>query len=106
MTAPRGLGAEAKRAYDNASAAIADLGYRAEDFEDAIVRFARSADLGATLRRGWYARGRPVLAPGGSGQPRPHPVPGEIRAAEAHSAMLGASLLLDPMSRAKAGRAR
>src|SRR5215207_1293474 len=47
----------------------------AEDYEDAIVRFARSTDLVATLRRDWQALGCPVLAPGGAGQPRPHPLP-------------------------------
>jgi hypothetical protein len=106
MTAPSGLDTEGKRAYANAVAAIVALGYRAEDYEDAIVRYARSTDLVATLRRDWQALGSPVLAPGGAGQPRPHPLPGEIRDAEAHSAALGDALLLSPMARAKAGRAR
>jgi hypothetical protein len=106
MTAPRGLETEGKRAYANAVAAIAGLGYEPQPFEDAIIRYARSTDLVATLRSDWQALGSPVLAPGGAGQPRPHPLVKEIRDSEAHTAALGDALLLSPMARAKAGRAR
>lgn len=104
MEPPRGLEAEGRRAYEGAVATLDKLGHDPTLYGAAIGRYARACDTLATLRRGWVARGRPVVATGSRKSPIAHPLVRAIADQERHVQMLGESLLLTPEARHKAGR--
>ena len=103
---PAGLETAGKRSFDRTVVTLTAFGERAEDFADAIERYCRAVDAASAIRRGWNARGCPVLASGAAGQPRPHPLLNELRESERHALAMSEALLLTPASRARAGRAR
>lgn len=70
---------------------------------EAAARYCRAVALERRALAEWEAEGRPMVAVGSTGQPRPHPLVGIMRDARGDAARLGASLLLDPASRARAG---
>ena len=70
---------------------------------EAAARYCRAVALERRALAAWEAEGRPMVATGSTGQPRPHPLVGIMRDARGDAARLGASLLLDPASRARAG---
>lgn len=70
---------------------------------EAVARYCRSVAMEQQAQQQWDAAGRPMTAEGSTGQPRPHPLIRIIRDARGDAARLGAALLLDPASRARAG---
>jgi len=71
-----------------------------------MERYSLANTTAERVRRAWQDEGRPaVRAATGSNPARPHPLLVALRESEAHAANLGASLLLDPASRARAQRA-
>jgi phage terminase small subunit len=104
MQAPASLSPQARESFDHAVAALTALGDDASHYADAIETFAHASERAALIRAAWEDAGRPMLR-SGSGPARAHPLVKAMQDAEVHAANLGAALLLDPASRARAQRA-
>jgi phage terminase small subunit len=104
MQAPGSLSPQARESFDHAVAALTALGDDASHYADAIERYALANATAELVRAAWEDAGRPMLR-SGAGPARSHPLVKAMQDAEVHAANLGAALLLDPASRAKAGRA-
>lgn len=82
------------------------LGERAEQYVDAVERYAFAVDMVARLRAEWAAAGRPIISQGGAtGRATvEHPLIGAIARAERDAASFGSKLGLEPQTKRAPGR--
>src|SRR3954471_15683819 len=99
MEPPSGLNAEGRRGFEGAISTLTATGDDPSLYGDTIALYARAAHTLAVLRRGWVARGSPVVAVGSRKSPITHPLVRAISDQERHVHMLAESLLLTPESR-------
>jgi phage terminase small subunit len=90
---PQGLSAPGRRAWRFANATIARLGDDPAGSAQAIERYARLVDQLAVADEAWQEAGRPLTAPGSTGQAQAHPILRLMRELRtellAHEAALG-----------------
>jgi hypothetical protein len=93
MKPPKGLGADGRRAWREACAALEAAGLDPALTIGELERYSRAADRLAVVEAAWVELGRPVMAEGSKGQLIAHPLVAALRAETAAVHELAKALL-------------
>jgi phage terminase small subunit len=103
VNAPKGLGANGRRAWRTACAGLEPVGLDPVLHVGTLERYAHSVDRLATVQAAWEQLGSPATTTGSVGQITGHPLLRELRDETRAVEQLADSLRLTPAAGAMAG---